>query len=203
MPHPPLSDEELVQRAVRDHGGPAGRAAASELLGRHRRAVYIWCWRYVRDPDRALDLAQEVLLAAYRALPGFESRSKFGSWLFVIARNCCLKAVRGPSLLRDDEAEIDDLPHPDGDPQRLVERHEDEERLRRLLVDHLDEDERRALWLRCFERMPVEEIGRVMRLENATGARALLQRARRRLRAALDRARDTEAGAAAAEPSGG
>jgi len=198
----PLSDEQLVERAVRDLAGPAGRAAASELLGRHRRAVYLWCWRYVRDHDRALDLAQDVLLAAYRALPSFEGRSKFGSWLFVIARHRCLKAVRPPSLLRDEEAEIDDLPHPDGDPQHLVERHEDEERLRRLLMDHLDEDERRALWLRCFERMPVEEIGRVMRLDNVTGARALLQRARRRLRAALERARDAEAGAAA-EPTGG
>jgi len=44
---------------------------------------------------------------------------------------------------------------------------------------------REALWLRCFEHMPVDEIGRVMRLENASGARGLLQRARRKLRAAL------------------
>jgi RNA polymerase sigma-70 factor (ECF subfamily) len=141
-------------------------------------------------------------MAAYRALPEFQGRSKFASWLFVIARHRCLKGVRRPALLVDEEAEIDRVADPDADPVTRLERDQDEERLRRLLVDHLDADERRALWLRCFERMPVEEIGRVMRLDNATGARALLQRARRRLRAALDRARAAE-GAAAAEGSGG
>jgi hypothetical protein len=35
--------------------------------------------------------------------------------------------------------------------------------------------------------MPVDEISRVMQLENVTGARGLLQRARRKLRSALDR----------------
>jgi RNA polymerase sigma-70 factor (ECF subfamily) len=133
-----------------------------------------------------MDLAQEALLSAYRALPSFQGRSRFSSWLFVITRNCCLKAVAAPSLVRDD-AELEGLPDPAGTPETLFEASQDEERLRRLLMQHLDEDERRALWLRCFERMPVDEISRVMQLENVTGARGLLQRARRKLRSALDR----------------
>jgi len=135
-----------------------------------------------------MELAQDVMLNAYRALPEFEGRSQFGSWLFVIARNVCLKAVRKPGWLIDPEAEPDSLPHPQDDPAREFEELRDEDRLRALLERTLDDQERRALWLRCEERFSVEDIGRALKLDNATGARALLQRARRKLRAALDRA---------------
>jgi RNA polymerase sigma-70 factor (ECF subfamily) len=133
-----------------------------------------------------LELAQETMLSAYRSLATFQGRSRFTSWLFVIARNRCLNAVTAPALLRDDGAEPDDTADRGADPARAFEEREDEERVRRLMIDHLDESEREALWLRCFERMPVDEIGAVMRLENASGARGLLQRARRKLRTALE-----------------
>jgi RNA polymerase sigma-70 factor, ECF subfamily len=48
----------------------------------------------VREHEQALDLAQEALLGAYRGLVSFEGRSGFASWLFVIARNCCLAVLR-------------------------------------------------------------------------------------------------------------
>jgi len=181
------SDEELLARHVADPGGTAGRAAASVLLGRWQRRVYVWCHRYVRDPERALELAQEVLLRAYRSMASFEGRSRFGSWLFAIARNRCLNEIAAPRLLRDDDVELDTLPSTDGSPERNLEELQDEEQIRRLLETALDEQEREALWLRCFERLPVEEITVVMGLDNATGARGLLQRARRKLRAALER----------------
>lgn len=180
------TDDELLGRFSQDPDGPRGRAAVSTLLGRHQRKVYLWCHRYVRDPEKALDLAQEVLLNAYRALPKFEGRSRFTSWLFAITRNRCLNALAAPGLLVDEEVELEGIADPAAPPEAGLAEQEDEEQLRRLLIEHLDEDERTALWLRCYEHMPVDEIGRVLKLENATGARALLQRARRRLRAALE-----------------
>lgn len=179
------SDEELLAAFRRDPEGAGGRAAASELLGRYQRQVYLWCHRVVRDPERALDLAQDVLTKAYRAMSGFEGRSKFSSWLFVIARNRCLTAVAAPSWVRDEEAEPDELAATTPGPAEQYERALDEESLRQLLMEHLDEQEREALWLRCFEKMAVEDITRVLDLQTVSGARALLQRARRRLRAAL------------------
>lgn len=184
---PPLADELLVELAVRDPDGPKGRAAASELFARHQRRIYLWCHRYLRNHERALELAQETMLSAYRSLGSFEGRARFTSWLFVIARNRCLNAVTAPELLREDGAEPDDQLGGGPDPARRFEELEDEERLRQLMIEHLDESEREALWLRCFERMPVDEIGEVMRLATASGARGLLQRARRKLRSALER----------------
>ena len=56
----------------------------------------------------------------------------------------------------------------------------------KLTLYNLEPNERLALWLRAEEEMSVAELTRVLGLENATGARALLQTARRKLRAALD-----------------
>lgn len=184
-------DQALIQTVVSDPQSRAGQAAASELLGRYQQRVYLWCYRYVRERERALDLAQEVLASAWRALPNFRHGSKFSWWMFVITRNRCINAVQAPSLLRDDEADLDRLPAGSPDPAVEYEQERDEEAVRRLMLDHLDEDERLALWMGCFERMPVEGITQALKLTNATGARALLQRARRKLRAALEaRARE-------------
>ena len=145
----------------------------------------------MRERERALDLSQEVLTSAWRALPGFRHGSKVSWWMFIITRNRCINAVKAPSLVRDDDAELDSLPAADSDPATRLEETEDEERVRQLMLEHLDEEERLALWLGCFERMPVEGITKALKLTNSTGARGLLQRARRKLRAALEaRARE-------------
>jgi RNA polymerase sigma-70 factor (ECF subfamily) len=180
------SDDDLVRLVTRDSQSREGQIAASELLGRYQRRVYLWCHRIVRDPERARDLTQDVLVNAWRAMPSFEGRSKFSSWLFVIARNRCFNALASPSLLRDDETDPDQVAISRPDPARQWEEQVAEDEVLALLNEHLDPDERTALWMRCYERFAVEDITETLRLEGATGARALLQRARRKLRAALE-----------------
>jgi RNA polymerase sigma-70 factor (ECF subfamily) len=181
------SDEALLAAWRQDPEGSWGRRAASRLLGRYQDRVYIWCWRHVRERELALDLAQEVLVSAYRNLGSFGERAQFGSWLFAIARNRCLSELRKNRPPRED-AEIlqlmaDDRPTPDRD----LEERLDESALLDLIRDHLTRQEQDALWLRCVERLPVDEITRLLDIREQSGARAVLQRARRRLRAAIDR----------------
>jgi RNA polymerase sigma factor (sigma-70 family) len=178
-------DAALLDRARGDPEGAEGRAAASALLERYSDRVYLWCLRMVRDHEQALDLAQEVLIAAYRRLDTYEQRGGFSSWLFAIARNRCLSALRRPSLLRDDEDSLEAHPDPGPWPDRELEEKLDEEEVLALVRSHLDSEEQRAIWLRCFEGIPIEEITRLLGLESASGARGLLQRARRKLRTAL------------------
>ena len=189
-----LQDEDLVDLAVGERGSARGDAAAAELFGRYHERVYAWCRRVVRDPDRALDLAQDAQLKALRRLERYERRAKFSTWLFVVVRNTCLNAVRPVSLVRDPDADLDTFVDPDPPADERIIAAQDEALLRRLLDTALEEDERRALALRCFERMPVEAITEVMGLDNRTGARALLQKARRKLRAALERETDRDPG---------
>jgi len=180
-------DEELLARWRRDPDGEAGRRAASALLARHRGRVYAWAIRMLRDHDDALDVAQVVLLKAWKGLPGFDGRSRFSSWLFALTRNECLTALR-PRLLKRDET-VD--PHAflvdDTDPGRMLEDEEEERAMTALLRETLNPVEQQAIWLRCFERLPVDEVTRLLGLTQASGARGVLQSAREKLRRALAR----------------
>jgi RNA polymerase sigma factor (sigma-70 family) len=181
-----LPDEELVRRAQQDQGGAMGREAESQLFARYRDRLYAWCFRQTRDRERALDLAQNAMLAAHRGLRGFEGRARFSSWLFAIARYQHLDTLRRPRLLVDEDADLDQLESPANDPARQYEREDEEDRLLALVQRVLEPTERLALWLRCVECKAVDEITRMQNLDNETGARALLQRARRKLRLALE-----------------
>jgi RNA polymerase sigma-70 factor (ECF subfamily) len=179
------ADLDLLNQAVADPDSLTGRRAASELLGRYRERVYVWCLRYARDHEQALDWAQEVLISAYRNLGSFGGRSQFGSWIFSITRNRCLSELRRPALLVEEGVEPDDraagVPAPDVE----LENRFAEEELMELIRRVLDPVEQQALWLRCFEKMPVDEITSLLGISETSGARGVLQRARRRLRAEI------------------
>ena len=179
------TDAELVRVAQRDRGSERGSSAAAELLRRHQRSVYSWCFRYVKDRERALDLSQDVLLRAYENLDGFAGRSKFSSWLFSIARNRCLNEMRRVDPPAEVEADLQQVPDASADPcGRLMEK-ESEERVIRLIRAVLEPLEQEAIRLRCFERVPVDKITCMLGIRSGPEARVVLQRARRKLRAAL------------------
>jgi RNA polymerase sigma factor (sigma-70 family) len=182
------SDLQLLDLAVERQASEEGRQAAAELLKRYREPVYRWCRTRVRDPELALDLSQDVLLSAYRNLHTFGGRAQFSTWVFAIARNRCLNALRRPSLFADEDDEgLDHLPDPRVGQDEALEQREEEERVLDLIVEHLPPLDQQVLWLRCFEKMPVDAITRLLAITEASGARGILQRARRRLRAAMAR----------------
>jgi RNA polymerase sigma-70 factor (ECF subfamily) len=183
------SDEALLTRIQADPEGPDGRSALESLFARYDERVYAWCRRFVRDRERALELAQDTMLLAYRGIRGFEGRSRFSSWLFAIARRHCWREVGRPAPLLEDEADPDALPSDRPDPADDLERREEQARLLEMLEGALEPQERLALWLRCHEEMTVGEITSVLGLTSASGARTVLQTARRKLRAELERRR--------------
>jgi RNA polymerase sigma factor (sigma-70 family) len=181
-----LPDDELLRIAQADDDPDRRRAAATELVTRYRDAVYQWCYRYTRDRDRALDLSQDVLAMVWQRMGSFEGRARFSSWLFAVTRNRCIDATRRVDVLAGD-AEVDEI----ADPAPRVDVDPDEVRgdgwLLRVIRENLAPEEQQAIWLRCVERMSIDEVNRIMRLDSASGARAVLQRARRKIRAALER----------------
>lgn len=70
------------------------RDAFDELVGGHRGELHRHCYRMLGSLDNADDLVQETLLAAWRGLSGFTGRSSLRTWLFRIATNRCLNAIR-------------------------------------------------------------------------------------------------------------
>ena len=180
------SDQDLLRRALERPESNESRDAASELLGRYSEAIYVWCYRYVLDHDRAMDLSQDVLLRAYRSLGTFAGRSNFGSWLFAIARNRCISEMQRVSFLCDPEVDPDDLAVGGPDPAADLEQAQEEGYLLGLIREHLTPLEQETVWLRCVERMPLKTITRVLGIGQQSGARGVLQQARRKLRAARE-----------------
>src|SRR3982751_2988570 len=68
--------------------------AFRELTDPHRRELQVHCYRILGSVQDAEDLVQETLLAAWRGLGGFEGRSSLRTWLYRIATNRCLNALR-------------------------------------------------------------------------------------------------------------
>jgi RNA polymerase sigma factor (sigma-70 family) len=182
-----LSDEELAI-AYRDATDSAIREAyISELFRRNFSRVARWCLRFVDNRETAADLSQEVLTKAYQNLNSFQAQSKFSTWLFSIARNHCLNAVRAnmrqATELREevDEQFFGEIPDERSDPYELAERESDATMVSELLNESLDEIEKQVFTLHYAEEMPLDAITRILRLENQSGAKAYIVSAKRKL----------------------
>ncbi|WP_433448611.1 sigma-70 family RNA polymerase sigma factor [Streptomyces sp. CA-142005] len=73
----------------------AGDAEAFRALTEpHRRELQLHCYRILGSVQDAEDMVQETLLAAWRGLDGFQGRASVRAWLYRIATNRCLNALR-------------------------------------------------------------------------------------------------------------
>ncbi|CAA9571075.1 MAG: hypothetical protein AVDCRST_MAG49-3621 [uncultured Thermomicrobiales bacterium] len=132
-------DAELVARAKTD------RAAFAPLYARYLPAILGYCRSRLRDATEAEDAASQVFAKAMVALPTCRDDA-FRPWLFAIARNTVVDAVRRrrPADPIDAAGEIPD--HGPGPETFAVE--DDERRAVRTLLLHLTPDQRRVVELR-------------------------------------------------------
>lgn len=184
-----VDDEVLAELAAGESDDPQAQLAAAALFGRYHGRIYQWVRRYIGDHEEALDVSQEVMLSAWRRLPQYRNQGRFFAWLFVITRNRCLNTLRRPRVFTAEEHEVERLPADRAEPDRVLEEKLAEDEILDLIEMHLDGLEQDALYLRCFERMPVDEITRALNIPGAVGARSVLQRARQKLRRALEKSR--------------
>jgi RNA polymerase sigma-70 factor (TIGR02960 family) len=104
----------LVTRAQAGDGD-----AFRELTEPHRRELQVHCYRMLGSLQDAEDALQDTLLAAWQGLPGFEGRASIRTWLYRIATNRCLNALRSAS--RRPAREWENLEVDPPEPTRLGE----------------------------------------------------------------------------------
>jgi RNA polymerase sigma-70 factor (ECF subfamily) len=97
-------ERDLVAAAV------LGSVPAFEQLYRlHVSRVYGLCLRMTREHSTAEDCTQEAFIQAWRALPAFQGRSGFSTWLHRIAVNAVLARARKRREVLGDEASVDEM----------------------------------------------------------------------------------------------
>ncbi|HOT95502.1 MAG TPA: sigma-70 family RNA polymerase sigma factor [bacterium] len=64
--------------------------AFDQLLQRYQRPLFAYLLRLVQERNAAQDLFQETFLRVIRALPGYQERARFGSWIFGIAHHLAI-----------------------------------------------------------------------------------------------------------------
>lgn len=84
-----MTATDLLTRARAGDGD-----AFRELTNPHRRELEVHCYRLLGSVQDAEDVLQETLLAAWQGLNRFEGRSSVRTWLYRIATNRCLNALR-------------------------------------------------------------------------------------------------------------
>jgi len=134
------------------------REAAGALVDRTYRNVFALLCRLSGDPDLAADLTQETYRRAWSALPSFDGRAQFSTWLYRIATNAFLNHVRRPhAVVPLDEEHGRTLP--DGSPPQDDEviASQTGERLRRAVLG-LPEELRFTVTARYWGEAPVAEI---------------------------------------------
>jgi RNA polymerase sigma-70 factor (TIGR02960 family) len=105
---------DLMSRARAGDGD-----AFRELTEPYRRELQVHCYRMLGSFQDAEDALQDTLLAAWQGLGGFEERASFRTWLYRIATNRCLNALRSANRRPAKEWDVPTVEPPE--PTRLGE----------------------------------------------------------------------------------
>jgi RNA polymerase sigma-70 factor, ECF subfamily len=165
-------DRTLVKAA---QGGDA--QAFRALVERYQRRVVQLAVAMTKDPDEAMDIAQETFVRVHRYLPSFKGDSSFFTWTYRIAMNLCLDAQRRKGRLervevdQGDEAEIEAAMDPPSaalaGPQRQALNAELRDRIEEALAS-LSENHRAILLLREVEGLSYEDLAKVLGIRKGT-----------------------------------
>lgn len=161
----------------------AGIAERFEMLAAQQEGkVYRTCYHMLGEREDALDCAQEAMLRAFRAFPGFRGEAAFGTWIDRIAINTCLdyirkrKNVASLDALREEGVEICDKGI---GAYAALEKKERMAALREGLKS-LPEEMRAVIVMRDVRGMRYDEIGEALCLPEGT-VKSRINRAREKL----------------------
>lgn len=158
-------DQLLVERVQN-----GDKRAFDLLVKKYQHRVIAVISRFVRDPDEAMDVAQDAFMKAYRALDKFRGESAFYTWIYRIAvntaKNYLVSRGRRPPDSDIDASEAEqysgsDALHEFADPEQEMMKDQLEKVVFEALRD-LPDDLRTAVTLREFDGLSYEEIAEVM-----------------------------------------
>lgn len=171
-----LDERELLTLAK------AGEQDAFEqIVERYRTRLLHFITHYVGNQDEAYDVLQQVLLRFYLSLPTLSTTQSIKPWLFRVAQNCSIDALRSkrrhPALPfsrfeeeNDDEEAVsllETIADPAASPQEQLEQQEQYDRFQRAIV-HLPQHFREVVVLRCRDNLRFNEVAIQLHMPEST-----------------------------------
>ena len=170
---------------------PPDEDRVAALFEQYHRFVVAWACRITGSYELARDLAQDVFIKAWGGLDRFRGDAQFTTWLYAITRNRChdyLRARAARPREVGDGALAAAPPLVENDAVEWVEAQHAATLVRWLIRDaRLDAIEASAFRLHYGADVPLQVVTRQLGLNNASGARARLLSAKRKLRRSAER----------------
>lgn len=170
-------------------------AAFEDLISRHRDTVVNLAYRFMGDRAEAEDALQEVFLRVFRARERYEPTARFSTWLYRIATNYCLNALKARRSDRwtslhavdgDGESYLPEIPSErEPAPEERAEKAETAALVRQA-VERLPDSQRMAIVLNKYHGQSYQEVAEAMDL-TVMAVKSLLMRARVNLKESLAR----------------
>jgi RNA polymerase sigma-70 factor (ECF subfamily) len=183
-----LDDRTLVERILE-----GDRDLFGVLMSRYEKRLVNYVYRITHRYEEAHDLAQEIFVKVYLALDRYDPKYQFSTWLFRIAQNSAIDAIRKKGISEvplarqsDDEPQGRDREFADDgiSPYRALKNKQLSAAIDRE-VEKLPPDYRELIQLRHFAELSYEEIASMKKLPLGTVKNKLF-RARNLLKDALD-----------------
>ncbi len=184
---PEMSDAVLARLVLEGDQG-----AFELLVRRYSTSLFNFICRFLGDYDLACDVLQQVFLRFYTALPKLATGEPFKSWLFQVARNCCVDELRRRhryaihfSQLETENTDgemtgLNEIADPGPLPEDLMEQR-DLQSLLQQSIDALPPKFRSVVLLRYTSQLSFSEIGKILAMPEAT-AKTYFHRAKVLLR---------------------
>ena len=151
------------------------------FLDRYGQQVFVLVDRIVSCQEDAEELKQDVFLKAFQQLSSFKAESSFSTWIYRIATNIAISAVRKK---RNDVLRLDDSVFTNLSDTQVDEALEDdsEEQMERLqqAMNQLEADERALITLYYLEEKPLAEVAFILGITDGN-AKVKLHRIRKKL----------------------
>jgi RNA polymerase sigma-70 factor, ECF subfamily len=146
--------------------------AFQRLLDLYSNKVLRLAVVFLKDAGRAEEVSQDIFMKVWQALPHFDGRAAVSTWLYTIARNTCLSALRSESYRRT--MPLDRLPEP------TVANTAPRDIALEQCLSRLPAVQREVTMLFYFEDRTVDEVAKMLDLPVGT-VKSHLHRARRAL----------------------
>ncbi len=170
------SDLDQITRAA-----AGDQAAIAALVDRYSAGVLALATRMLRDRSEAEDVTQETFLRAWKALPAWEPRAKFSTWLHRVALNLCYDHLR--KRRESLPGELPEQAEPGPNPaEKMVQ--DEQVRIIEAAIAALPERQAAALTLCALQGHSQAEAADIMETSEEA-LESLLARARRTLRVTL------------------